>query len=907
MGEAAMFNKGIKIPITILLFAFFSLLLAEKVGKFQLKTVPETFHDSTFKLPEEIVGMSEYVRVKDPQTIENLSHLASIVFVIDNSSSNFQNMAPMSDRWGARFTVTSALIDSLKEINPLTEVGVVVYDGGLGFRPGSDPLFTDKYIPLLELGKDYNSAIGTRSGYDILKHYLDTTTRQYIPGWNYKGLRYNLATVNGTNITTAFDAAKGAMSKSTRPKKNQFIIYFSDGESTMGGNGYVQGTNVPTTFAIFLTANGGGGVYPKLTEMINNIKVNNYSTSNPDSYIKSIKSDHNVLMSELLHIIVDKIILKINTYTPEKLQVNGENPISPWDKNGFLFKDIFPLTTNNNNDFNYIIDYKVRTDSISGKDTTFLGEKDVTHNVQIKTEIDPAATVHDSLEYTYWGRKLELFHKGTKISKIMEDMTDLEIRFTEYKEDTLYGYEKIKIYVRNDDNSNQDEELFSLKQNGLEHSYTFKRKLTNATKNNGTFEHSEKDYFIALFKNPKLPRDTIELRIPYDFIEKHRVTSATYFDNNADGFVDSMFIEVSGDFAKKYGQKILDEIKLPSFRQLDIVKKTFFDNGIALTVEEKSNAIQTFCTDDDRLKLTKEVSLSNDSELLPFDIKIKDAIAPVIMKASLKDAFTINIKSGKKDTVVQKVKPTLTVHLSEPIREKDVKKTPFKYYRRNGKITFDADLSIQKIDDEKATFTVESVKKVDYIEKDSIWINWTVGSNIRDAQKNNQDNKGNIKRLISRKTTIDTAYIPEPFDFMVKASIMERNAYKPLDKQIRSIPEVKQVLAQTTKNGSGEYKGVSVITVDPTPMENITPFDEFRATLDLYDALGNKILSNVPMGLYRSSKTHRLLYVWNGENITLRTVGGASYLAVVTIEHYFNHKERVLVRSITQKITLGVK
>ena len=122
----------------------------------------------------------------------------------------------------------------------------MVFADFLGFDLADDALFSgcpgqeNGYLPLLRLNKKYDSdAIGNKSGYEILSYYLDTAKVGA-----HVALDYNLVCDYATNITGGFDAAKDAMSKSLHPKKNQFIIFISDGAHTVGGDDYIAGNKL---------------------------------------------------------------------------------------------------------------------------------------------------------------------------------------------------------------------------------------------------------------------------------------------------------------------------------------------------------------------------------------------------------------------------------------------------------------------------------------------------------------------------------------------------------------------------------------------------------------------------------------------------------------------------------------
>ncbi|MCP4711446.1 MAG: VWA domain-containing protein, partial [Planctomycetes bacterium] len=265
-----------------------SIVVPEEVCKFAYTGFPELLNGTTLTLHEKVVAMGEYVYVGNPSEIFYQGNPVSLIFVIDNSSSKWQHIPPgTTDRWGSRFTVTTALIDSLKRLSPNSEIGVSIYDSDLYFEPGDDQIFSDcpgetnGYIPLLKLNGNFDSdALGQATGYEILKHYLDTMSRMDALSGAFLGLKYK-AGGGGTNITAGFNAAKHGMESAANPKQNQFILYLSDGVSNGGTDEYVAGVNVPTTFTVFLLGPGMNDAPQQIKTMINNIKTNDYSITNP--------------------------------------------------------------------------------------------------------------------------------------------------------------------------------------------------------------------------------------------------------------------------------------------------------------------------------------------------------------------------------------------------------------------------------------------------------------------------------------------------------------------------------------------------------------------------------------------------------------------------------------------------
>ena len=56
----------------------------------------------------------------------------------------------------------------------------------------------------------------------------------------------------------------------------------------------------------------------------------------------------------------------------------------------------------------------------------------------------------------------------------------------------------------------------------------------------------------------------------------------------------------------------------------------------------------------------------------------------------------------------------------------------------------------------------------------------------------------------------------------------------------------------------------------------------------IFDAVGNEIARNIPMGYHE--KTKQLIGLWNGRNTLGRIVGPGGYAAVIPVEFKFNGK-----------------
>ena len=94
----------------------------------------------------------------------------------------------------------------------------------------------------------------------------------------------------------------------------------------------------------------------------------------------------------------------------------------------------------------------------------------------------------------------------------------------------------------------------------------FSREVGDPTFYDKIVQHQMDDIIVATFRNKKLPRDTLQISIPFTEKDIYTVANVTYFDNCADGHVDSVFIGVKGVNVKSQADAIALNIELPDFR-----------------------------------------------------------------------------------------------------------------------------------------------------------------------------------------------------------------------------------------------------------------------------------------------------------------------------------------------------
>jgi hypothetical protein len=368
---------------------------ADKICKFSLQNCPENFDGKTIYVPKNVSSIAPNFKVCMPlATVSNESSTPpSIMFVIDHSNSMIGGDGSSGvDRDGSRFLVTQALLDTLNKQLPQAEVGLVVFFDRLFFDANDDSMFqrmpenynfpqgikNQAYVPLLQLNKKQKNGM---TGIEYLKYILKTkkvaiSTSRRDTVWStdlvYKPSGFDHG--GGTHINVAFDAAMDAMKRASYTKENQYIIFFSDGEANKNTGSvpvdqYEKGIGVSTTFTVFFTSRAGSAAPASLQTMTDNIKVNNYSSTNPSSQLWAIQTNYSTLMDLVMKNIFNPIILSVKQ-RPTTLIVNNKSFTTIIDSTTFNIGDGFKLNDSLTH-FDVSVKYRVKNDSLKiDKDTS---------------------------------------------------------------------------------------------------------------------------------------------------------------------------------------------------------------------------------------------------------------------------------------------------------------------------------------------------------------------------------------------------------------------------------------------------------------------------------------------------------------------------------------------------------
>ncbi len=199
-------------------------------------------------------------------------------------------------------------------------------------------------------------------------------------------------------------------------------------------------------------------------------------------------------------------------------------------------------------------------------------------------------------------------------------------------------------------------------------------------------------------------------------------TGASYYDRNADGFIDSITISTSGSVSESNLSAILSLTSLPDYRNFTIQSQYLEENTIVLIVQENRDEPNTAVTENDRIILTQGVILER-VLVLGANILVQDRVAPVILWAHL-DAHDV----GEDSVLIRFSEPVAPINSEMPFR-----------FLRPGADEYEATLRAVFQDNEgRYTGEVVSVQQDTIMIGDSVWINTaaSIGDNLSNIQSN---------------------------------------------------------------------------------------------------------------------------------------------------------------------------
>lgn len=866
-----------------------------QVCEFSIETCPENLDGDTIYLPEHTVALSANVLACEPTEVFEVpvdsSKPPSIFFIIDHSHSmsGLGRTYPGNDPYGSRFDVVRDLLDTINTLYPTAEVGISVFREVLYFDHRNNDLFVplvgqgdESFLPLLLLNERLS---GNRLALTEMQSVMRTDT---VIGYNathrvnveYVDLVYKpmFTTIGNTNINNAFEAAKQAFVLSDNPPERQFIVFLSDGEpfptNTLHGGRdpfyFMQGTNTPTTFTVFFTKDATAP--QSLITMTENIRSNGYSSSNPLSNLWTVETNYDTLMSLLMSHVV-KPMLTVITGEPTALTVNGVRSTTYTDST-FVFGDRFPLQAGAT-DISIDIDYSVR--NLNTGHTS-----DTTYNVDFVVIRQAGATPPDGISIQCWEKGvIELRHRGVTVSSVNETMDTLEVIF----DPMGVHYDSVSLTITHVAGGTLDVETLRLTYSNGVWVGTFVRRIESPSSGDGVLQHGVFDSILAVYRNPTLPLDTVRLSVPFAVTQSVIVQRATYFDRDADGYIDSIYLAVDGDLRADELQTFLGHITLPSARGFTIVadSTTMQGAGVALVVRESTAHEPATAVLPSDTVIVSGGRLTHSGWIMPATIVPTDKVAPVIISAHLK---------AHENTIDP---DTLTVRFSEPMSS-ITSTRPFLFYGTADELQYTAEMDILLAQQNNDTLIVP-VAGVNneanaIVAGDSIWIQPV--AQVGDGGGNRQANPDN------RRVVITTTVVRDPYEIDISVA----NNPVTLGGQGSTVPPfLLELDAIRSELQGSRYEGNGLVVIaeagDPT---KLGPNFTLTGEISVYDIVNDPVIVRRPMAFDDGdgTRTKRLYYVWDGRNQYGRYVGAGTYVAVMTIEDDQGYKE-------TKTVRLGVK
>lgn len=583
--------------------------------------------------------------------------------------------------------------------------------------------------------------------------------------------------------------------------------------------------------------------------MTENIRTNGYSKANGASDIWVLKTDYNALMSLFMKRVLMPI-LTITAGTPTSMSVNTiiSNDLSD---RGFMFNDRFPLEPGTTT-FNVNIGYHL-------KNLNTGNESDTVTKTRFYVVRKAGAVLTPDIESICWDKgELSLYYKTQPVVFVDETMQKLEVRFDPGTTD----YQSVIVEVTATGGLSRDLENIKLLFNSAYWSEDFARSIADAIRGDSALQHKILDSIIVTYRNPKLPLDTARISVPFSISKTISFPAATYNDRDADGFIDSIFIGVSGVFSKEEDMaRLAALITLPPERNFKIDSVYATSGGLVYIVTENSSVPQTYVTKTDIIGV-KQGLLPAGGMVVGGTITVQDKISPVIVSAQL--------IAGSSDSV--------KVTFSEPVAP-FTSSEPF-LFRKPGGAEYEVLLDPNgTLSGDHYTYTarVRQVQNDSYISSsDSTWIN--PAANIADTAGNIQLDPHNRRVELSVK--------------QVPYTVIPKVINNPLSPNTPVPANVIDAYAEAGKKLPPDNTGM-VIVVEPKDGK-VRPGIKLSGTASVFDVVKNIIIEDIPM----VEKDGVLFLVWDGRNSKGRKVSTGTYVAVMKITDNQNppYKENKSIR-----------
>ena len=368
------------------------------------------------------------------------------------------------------------------------------------------------------------------------------------------------------------------------------------------------------------------------------------------------------------------------------------------------------------------------------------------------------------------------------------------------------------------------------------------------------------------------------------------IDTTTFFDNNADGRVDSITVKVSGKYAKDNFEEIAKYIPFPDVRNIVVKDITWNWRDSVINMVVSSDEERTNTTADDIFTTGDSLEVGTGIGLfLRGGIKIlpRDSMAPVIISAYLDDSVT----TSKGDL--------LTVTFSENVNTL-FDDQPFFIKATEQGVTFTKELVYKSTSDNSVTFTIPVIdsswnsKEARPKIGDSIWISTTVTDFVTDSRSNNQINAGNIHREILG------GYIIDPYHLVLRATLTQSKANGDLDR-LGENPDFNEQVETVDDD-------FIVLSIIADPRESFFNLDSLDGAITILDNTGNIVVSDIEFNYDEYTKS--MVTIWNTKNSYGRSVSAGAYTAIGKV-HFtqYNGKEYefILKKQIGVNRKSGIK
>jgi hypothetical protein len=859
----------------------------EQLCEMRLLSCPENFSGDTIDVPESIIALSSRIFSCEPTSVVegvvDTSSPPSIFFIIDHSYSmmGLGNTHPGNDVYGARFSVTRDLLDTIYAQQPDAEVGLAVFREKLFFDDRDNGLFEtlddarghEAFMPLIRLNQTYDGKTGIEHLRDILR--TDTVTlhnqvRDIDVECADLAYQPRFSTIGNTNINDPFDAARQAFGAAANPPHNRFIIFLSDGEpyptdaATAGEFGceaveechggappftFRDGANVPATFTVYFD-NDQAAAPQSLTTMTGNIRSNGYSSANPISEIWTLKTDYDALMEHLLTYVV-RPMLTVTESQPLRMTVN-DIVSETYRDSEFVFEKRFGLLPGITR-LSFSIEYR-----LTNMRTSEL--RDTTVAVDIYVRRTPGVTLPSDLGRFCWdGPSMGIYHEGEPVSRADETMERLQVRLTPGEETP--GAPATTIVNAHD----ADAEEFALDDSGAYWTVSFARTIGEPVGGDGILQHARADSIIAIYRNPDLPLDTLRAAVPFLVGASIAIRSAEWYDVNADGYADSVALAVDGAFDPNDLSALVDMMSIPAARgTIAPNSATAGQASVSFRIDASGATRRNTAVSLADSIVIREGVLPRGGWVVGGGAPALDKMAPVIERASI-----ISYADARRVD-------TLTVRFTEPVSAV-TRQQPFVF--RSAESGADFSLSLRNLGSgEHGTGLFEILDEdVTAAAGDSIRI--AADGFVADGRDNVQRNPAN--RLAPIEVTVKRE------SYSLTPRVLNNPLSEPAPDQRRAMREVVDALPTLGQElrDRGTYPGAldegMLIMAEAPEGARLGPAFALTGSISIYDVVNNAVILDRPIAFGTLYDAMRVYYLWDGRNMDGRRVAAGSYLAVI--------------------------